>query len=58
MSLRKRVNCTAKGEGGLTFYMFENLFFNAISTTSGTNSEIFPLYLATSFTILELKNEY
>ncbi|SCB00927.1 Protein of unknown function [Bacillus mycoides] len=35
-----------------------NFSFKARSTIGGTRSTTLPPYLATSFTILELKNEY
>lgn len=35
-----------------------NFSCNASSTTFGTSAEMFPPYFDTSFTILELKNEY
>ena len=40
-------------------YLFASYFsFKASSTCLGTNSDMFPPYLATSLTMLELKNEY
>lgn len=47
-----------KSRKNRVIYSKPNFIFKAASTCLGTSSEILPPYFATSFTMLELRNEY